>query len=210
MMDKNAVTGENKFEKIPLNLAIVGGGRTCKSFLELIERESLPYLNICIVGVCDIDSEAVGFLLAKEMGIYTTNHFEDLFRIKNLDGVVELTGRREVLLELIRHRPKGIGVLEHNISRLLRYYFITDQRLKTAEQQVVIEKMASDFLIQQANERIVVLNPDFTISEANRPYLKAVGGSREQVIGAHCYEVTHRLSAPCSSSDPGLGCPLVE
>ncbi|MCP4667885.1 MAG: PAS domain-containing protein, partial [Deltaproteobacteria bacterium] len=40
--------------------------------------------------------------------------------------------------------------------------------------------------------------------------LKAVGGSREQVIGAHCYEVTHRLSAPCSSSDPGLGCPLVE
>jgi acetaldehyde dehydrogenase (acetylating) len=55
-----------------VNLAIVGGGRTCKYFLELLQKEPLPYLNINIAGVCDIDPEAEGLILAQEMGIYTT------------------------------------------------------------------------------------------------------------------------------------------
>ncbi len=70
--------------------------------------------------------------------------------------------------------------------------------------------LAVDFLIQQANERIVVLNPDFTIVEANEAYLKAVDKGKTDVIGAHCYEITHGLKVPCSSYQPDLGCPLVE
>ena len=70
--------------------------------------------------------------------------------------------------------------------------------------------LAVDFLIQQANERIVVLNPDFTIVDANDAYLKAVDKGKSDVIGAHCYEITHGLTVPCSSYQPDLGCPLVE
>jgi signal transduction histidine kinase len=70
--------------------------------------------------------------------------------------------------------------------------------------------LAVDFLIQQANERIVVLNPDFTIIDANEAYLKAVDKGKSDVIGAHCYEITHGLTVPCSSYQPDLGCPLVE
>ena len=70
--------------------------------------------------------------------------------------------------------------------------------------------LAVDFLIQQANERIVVLKPDFTIVDANGAYLRAVDKGKSDVIGAHCYEITHGLSVPCSSYQPDLGCPLVE
>ena len=80
---------------------------------------------------------------------------------------------------------------------------------KSGERQVRIETGATDFLIQQANERIVVLRPDFTIVDANDAYLKAVTKTKNEVIGAHCYEVTHGLDAPCSRSKPGLECPLV-
>lgn len=72
------------------------------------------------------------------------------------------------------------------------------------------EKGAADFLIQQANERIMVLNPDFSIVEANEAFLKSVGKTKEEVIGARCYEVTHGLNLPCSSFNPELGCPLIE
>ena len=209
-MKKKNAPNEYWPEKSSFNLAILGGGRTCKFFLELLKSESFNYLNINIVGVCDINPEAEGFRLAKEMGIYTTDNFLNLFEIKDLDGVIELTGSRELLLELIRLRPKGLGVLEHNISRLLRYLYITNEELKSAKREVSSEKEVSNFLIQQANERIVVLDPDFTISEANEPYLKAVGKSKGEVIGAHCYEITHGLSVPCSSLQPELGCPLVE
>ncbi len=198
-------------QKSSLKLVIVGGGKDCKRFLELFEllkSESLPYMDIKLVGVCDIDPEAEGLRLARQMGIYTTNDFRDLFKIKDLDGVIELTTGKDVLLELIRHRPTGVGVLEHNVSRLLMNLLITNQNLQAAKRQVAIEKGATDFLIQQANERIVVLKPDFTIVDANEAYLEAVTRFKHEVIGANCYEVTHGLSAPCSRSQPGLECPL--
>ena len=70
--------------------------------------------------------------------------------------------------------------------------------------------MFSDFLLQQTNERIVVIKPDYTIIGANEAYLKAVGKTREQTLGAHCYEITHGLSSHCSKIHPELGCPMVE
>jgi len=202
--------GTRPSDRQALNLAIVGGGRACKFFLELLQNELFANVDISIVAVCDIDPQAEGLRLANEMGIYTTNNFEDLFSFKKLDGIIELTGSREVLLELIRLRPKGLGVLEHNIGGLLRNLLLKDQQLKSAEKKVFLEKMATDFLIQQANERISVLNPDFSIVEANESYLRAAGKSKEEVIGAHCYQITHGLRAPCSSSQPGVGCPLLE
>ena len=203
-------SNENTIKKIPLNIAIVGGGRTCKSFLELLHNRSVPYFEVNLVGVCDIKPMAEGFLMAKKMGIYTTDNFQNLFDIENLDGIIELTGRRKVLLELIKRRPQKIAIVEHNLGRVLRSLFMFDQKLKSAEQQVIREKMIIDFLIQQANERIVVLDPDFSIVEASEPYLKAVTKSKDEVIGSHCYEITHGLNAPCSSSKPELGCPLTE
>ncbi|MFH1351849.1 MAG: ATP-binding protein [Pseudomonadota bacterium] len=203
-------TEECSPNKISFNLAIIGGGRTCKNFLELLQNTPLKFLDINLLGVCDIDPMAVGMSLAKEMGIHTTDNFQDIFKIKNLDAVIELTGSRKVLCEILRYRPKGVGVLEHNIARLIATLFPREQRMKSVEQQLVLEKMAADFLIHQANERISIVNPDFKIIEVNEAYLKAAGKSKEEVIGAHCYEITHGLKAPCSSSQPEMGCPLLE
>jgi len=193
-----------------INLAIVGGGNACKYFLKLISKEPLPYLNINIVGVCDINPEAKGLRLAQKLGIYTTNDFKDLYKIEKLDHIVELTGSREVMLEITRHRPKGIGVLEHNVGKLLRNLFDIDQQLESMEQQLIVEKMVSEFLIQQSTAAIVLLNPDFTIAEANEAYLNVVKRPKEEVVGSYCYKVSHSLNAPCSSSHPEMKCPMVE
>jgi signal transduction histidine kinase len=197
-------------KKLPLNIAIVGGGRACKFFLQLLKNESFPYLNINLVGVCDIKPDAEGLLMARKMGIYTTPNLQDLFDIKDLDGIIELTNSKEVLLELIKARPKTVGIVEHNIGRLLRYLFLIDQQLKSAEQQISHEKMISEFIIQQTNERVVVLNSDFTISEVNEAYLNFVGKSKADVVGAHCYEILYGFDAPCSSAKFGFDCPMVE
>jgi two-component system NtrC family sensor kinase len=193
-----------------INLAIVGGGRACKYFLDLLRSESFTYLKINIVGVCDINPEAEGLVLARERGIYTTNNFQDLFKIKNLDSIIELTGKEDVLLEIIRLRPIDVGVLEHNIGRLMRKLFEVDQRLRSAEEQLVLEKNFSDFLIQQSTGAIVILNTDFEIVETNEPYLKAVNKPKEEVIGGFCYKISHGYNVPCSSSRPDMKCPLVE
>jgi len=196
--------------KLTLNLAIVGGGRGCKVILSLLEKSSLDFLDINIVGVCDINPKAKGLLYAKSKGIFTTTNLKDLFKIKNLHALIELTNDRKVFHDLICLKPEGVGVLDRNIGRLLAGLFNIDQKLKSAANQLASARAATDFLIHQANERIVVLNPDFTIVEANEPYLAAVQKPREEVIGAHCYEITHELTAPCSVSHPEQGCPMMD
>jgi two-component system NtrC family sensor kinase len=197
-------------KKLPLNIAIVGGGKACKFFLQLLKSESFPYLNINLVGVCDIKPNAEGLVMARRMGIYTTGNFRDLFNIKDLDGIIELTNSREVLLELIKLRPKTVGIVEHNIGKLLRFLYLMDQQLKSAKQQVTDEKMISEFLIQQTNEPIVVLNTDFTILEANEAYLKQTNKTREEAIGAYCYKIFYDFDTPCLIHKPEYECPMVK
>ena len=196
--------------KVTLKLAIVGGGRACRFFLKLIGMGNLPYLQIDIIGVCDINPEAEGFRMARRLGIYTTTDFKDLFALKDLDGIIELTNNRDVLVELIQLRPARIGIVEHNIGRLLRNLFTVDQKLRSAEQQIVFEKGLRDFLIQQNQQCIVVINIDFTIAAVNDAYLESVGKKREEVIGAHCYRLIHGLDAPCDSLRNGMDCPMLE
>jgi len=201
---------KNKREIPAVNIAIVGGGSACKFFLELLRSGEFPYLKINLVGVCDIDPVAEGLKMAQEMGIFTTDNFSDLFSIKDLDYIIELTNSKEVFNELVRLRPPGVGIVEHNIGRLLQTLSTFSQRLKSAEHQVILEKMSSDFLIQQSSQAIVILNTDFTIADANEAYLKNVKRPREEVVGAYCYEISHRLNTPCAAANPTLKCPMIE
>jgi signal transduction histidine kinase len=195
---------------IHLNLAIVGGGRTCRFFLSLFNLETSSYIKFNIVGVCDINPDAEGYQMARQLGIYTTTDYREFFTIPQLDAIIELTNRRDVLLELVRLRPRRIGILEHNIGRFLRNLLSVDQKLKAAEQQIILEQTLSDFLIQQVRQKIVVLNTDFTIAEVNTPYLEWVKKARSDVVGAHCYRIIHGLNAPCNGQNAGFACPMVE
>jgi signal transduction histidine kinase len=197
-------------QKLLLNLAIVGGGRACKFFLRLFSQEPLPQLHIRLVGVCDINPNAEGILLAKEMGIYTTQDYHDLFVIKGLDAIFELTNNKEILLALINEKPRGVGILEHNVGRFIRTLFDIDQQLKHARQEVEMEKMLSDFLIRQTNQQILILNPDFSIADVNEAYLSAIGRDRSQVVGKACYHIVYGHNVPCSRASPGFECPMLQ
>jgi PAS domain S-box-containing protein len=210
METKNNIPGNHENATFSLNIAIVGGGRTCQFFLELIHNDPFPFFDIKILGVCDKNAGAEGILLAEKMGIYTTDDLHDLLNIEHLDSVLELTGSRNVLLEIIRLKPKGVGVLEYNISRILRNLLDTNQRLKLTEKKLIAEKTFSNLLIQQSTAAIVIINTDFIIVDVNDAYLNTVKKTKDEVIGAHCYEISHGIKAPCSSAFPGVKCPMLE
>ncbi len=203
-------TKRRSADKTPMHLAIVGGGRTCRFFLESVKLENWPFFKVEIIGVCDINSDAEGFVAARRMGIYTSNDFRDLFKLKDLDGIIELTNNRDVLMELIQHSPKHIGILEYNIGQLLRKLFIADQKLRSAERQILLEQAMRDFFLQQHNQRIIVLDMDFKIREVNDAYLVAINKERSEVIGKHCYNIIHGFKDPCDTLQSAFDCPMLE
>ncbi|MBI4773399.1 MAG: PAS domain-containing protein [Deltaproteobacteria bacterium] len=198
------------YGKAPQNLAIVGGGRTCKFFLKLFSLNAFTRFKIKVVGVCDTNPEAEGYRMARDMGIYTTTDLRELLQIEDLNAVIESTNSREVLYDLIKLRPERVGILELNIARWLLQFVAVDQKRRPLEQQVLFEKMISEFLIQQVTQRILVLNTDFTIAEANAACLESIQKTRKDVIGAPCYSVIRGFNAPCASTDFGLTCPMLE
>ena len=80
------------------NIAIIGGGRVCKEILKIVLSDIFSNKMISIVGVADINNKAVGLLYAKKKGIYTTNNYNDLFKIKDVNPIIELTGDNLVQL----------------------------------------------------------------------------------------------------------------
>ncbi len=86
------------------------------------------------------------------------------------------------------------------------------QNSERRTQELLVEAMkAKSFLETIVNgiaDHMMVIDLDYRIVEVNRPLLEMVGLRREQVVGKHCYEVSHHLQEPCSL--PDHPCPLKE
>ena len=211
MRTKSEIPKDNTDGRLSINIAIVGGGRTCRFFLGQIKDVAFPFFNIKILGVYDKNPEAEGILIAEQMGIHTTDNLHDLLNIDKVDSILELTGKRHVHLKINRLRPKGVGVLEFKANRIVHNFMdMMSHRLESIEKKLIAEKTFSNLLIQQSSTPIVFINTDFTIVDANDAYLNRVKKAKDKVIGAHCYEVSHGLKTPCSSAFPGVKCPMLE
>ena len=209
-MNKKTQKRPRNSSQLRLNVAIVGGDETGRFFLDFFRRIPLPHVEVNVLGVCDTDPEAPGVQLARDLGIFTTQDYRKILELPGLDGVLELTNSRDVLLEMMKLRPAGVWILEHRVSSLFETLLLFIRDLGRRDREVALERTVSKFLMEQANERIVVLEPDFKIADASEGYLKAVNKTKGEVIGEHCHEITHGLSSPCSQCLPEMGCPLVE
>ena len=102
-----------------LSIAIVGGGQTGTSLLELLLKADF----LSIVGVADLDDNSTGIKLAEKNGIRTTDNFLDFLAGGDVDIVIEVTGVAQVR-ELLRHHMQDTGnkrtvIMHEKIARLL-------------------------------------------------------------------------------------------
>ena len=79
-----------------------------------------------------------------------------------------------------------------------------------AEKQISLERRSYDVLFRQSDQGIMVLNPDFTIVDANTAFLRSVNKTREVALGKPCHETVKGFYAPCSVSQVGFECPVVQ
>ena len=91
------------------NIAIVGGGRVCKAILEIVLEESFLKQKLNISGIADINDRVE----AREKGIFTTLDYRDLYDIRGLNLIIELTGDNRVLEELKATKPEKLRLIDH-------------------------------------------------------------------------------------------------
>jgi PAS domain S-box-containing protein len=96
-----------------LNIAIVGGGRFCRVFLQAINNEDLIDQAPAILGVADKNMNAEGIVYARENKIFTTNDYRHLFGFKDLDMILELTRDNLFAVKLKNETPPKIRLVDH-------------------------------------------------------------------------------------------------
>ncbi|MBW2567142.1 MAG: PAS domain S-box protein, partial [Deltaproteobacteria bacterium] len=148
-----------------INVGIVGGGRGCKAVMEMILARKLKRLRMKIVGVADLDQDAIGYRYAQEQGIYTTTDYRDLYRLKDLDMLIELTAREEVANEIPRTKPKHVRFMDHVAARLFWDIFqIEEDRIAERKRtEEALHKMSEAALESERKYRLAVDNANDAI-----------------------------------------------
>ena len=101
------------------NIAIIGGGDFCKTFMQFIRADDFRFEKPVILGVADGDEMAEGLRYAREIGIFTTDNYKELYTLDVLEVLIELTNNTS-LRELIEAtKPPGVKLLDHIAVRAL-------------------------------------------------------------------------------------------
>jgi transcriptional regulator with PAS, ATPase and Fis domain len=145
-------------EMTAVNVAIVGGGPGCKAIMHMIFAEKLSQLRMKLIGVACTNPKAVGYRYAQEQGIYTTRDYRDLFKLRDLNMIIELTGREEVASEISRTKPEQVTLMNHVTARLFWDVFqIEEERIAERNRAEDALRKARDELEQHVRERTAKL-----------------------------------------------------
>ena len=170
-----------------LNIAVVGGGPGCKAIMSMIFDEKPSQLRMNLIGVACTNTEAEGYRYAQEKGIYTTVDYRDFYKLKDLDMIIELTGRDEVAKEILNTKPDHVRFIDHVAFNLFWDVFRVEEdniaALKRAEEKykTVIEGPFTGIFIHQDGQYVFV----------NDRFAEIHGYTREEVLGMEFSTLIH-------------------
>jgi PAS domain S-box-containing protein len=198
---KAARISRGKQAEIPLNTAIIGGGKACYSLLKLLDGDRLQRLNMKILGVMDVNPEAPGLILARKLHLFTTNNIHELFDLEGLNLIIELTGSAAVRQELALKKPQDISVIDHLAARLLWDLIQVElERTELERERQRLwerERTNTQIILDSLPYRIMVVNTDLTVDSVNQTFLNDFKLDLDEIIGKHCYEVRYGLEESC-------------
>jgi PAS domain S-box-containing protein len=155
------------------NVAIVGGGPGGLAIMDMIPTGLLRQLQMKLIAVADVDPEAPGIKHAQALGILTTSDYHDLFPLKDLNLILELTGSEEISASIQKEKPAHVRFMDHTVARL----FWDIMRL-----EVDLDKSQKKYwkLFQDARDGIVFFNNQGQILESNYSLSHLLGYSRDE------------------------------
>ena len=139
----------DKVEEKNLRIGIVGGGKRCKTILEMFQRQRPPMVNASVVIVVDPNSKAPGYQYAREVGIETTTDLEAFCERQDLHFILDLSGARETLVSLLVHKGSNIPVLDAVTSNLFYDVLNIQKELINTRRflRTVLDSIKEDILV---------------------------------------------------------------
>jgi len=177
-----------------LNVAIVGGGSGCKAIIDMVLAEKLKHLHMALIGVASTNPKAQGYRYAQEKGIYTTSDYRELYALKGLNLIIELTGRQKVANEIAATKPDHIRLMDHVAARLFWDVFQT-------EEQIISERKQAERALRKSEEKYsclvensltgIYIDQEGKIVFANNRFAQIYGYAEDELMGTESRNLVH-------------------
>jgi two-component system, NtrC family, sensor kinase len=193
----------------PMKIAVVGGGIKCTQLLQLIDQHQFKEIHPKIVAVADLKTDAPGLQLAKKKGLFTTTNYDDLFSRNDIDLIIELTGKTDIIYDILKKKSPHVRAISSRTAQLFwEIASISAMWKKTSQELYETNALYKTMINELIQEDVLVIGRDYRIIDVNNTVLNRLDVKREEVIGKYCYEITHRQSFPCSGEKHP--CPLIK
>ena len=177
-----------------VGLAIVGGGAECKALMDVIFADKAPRRRTRLIGIACADPHAEGYTYAQEKGVYATTDYHNLYKLEDLNIIIELTGRSEVADEICQTKPQHVRVIDHVCAHLFWEVFQVEEK-KTAElvqsrrdleecaqrRRSLLENSLTGIYVDQGGKIVL----------ANEKFARIYGYSDTEILGLETWKLDH-------------------
>lgn len=170
------------------NILIVGAGNGGYALLKLMQQAE--YLQV--IAIVDIDENAPGLKLAKEINIPTYKDWKPLLN-GDIQIIIDVTGNKEVFHELLANRPATAVLIPGEIANLIvslleeknKYIHIIDHKT-----------MMQELIFNSIEEGMIGIDDQGIVNLFNKSAEKMTQTSVENAIGKHVHEVISLSELP--------------
>ena len=175
------------------NVLIVGAGRAAAALIKMFKNDK----TVKIIGVVDVDENATGIKLAKQLKIPTAGEWTKFIKDKNLDEIINATGSNEVHADLLKEKLDGVtldsGLMARAIWFLAKEYEVVEQKIQEAKEDVEVHEWG----VKKTNEAIKTLYAE--LEEKNKE-LQELDRLKSDFIST----VSHELRTPLAITKEGI------
>jgi PAS domain S-box-containing protein len=155
-----------------------------------------------LVGVADMNTNAIGFCYAKKKGIYSTQDYRDLYSLNDLNLIIELTGQQQVANEISRSKPDHVRVMDHVSARLFWDVFrIQEESIahrEQAEEAVRRSEQKYSTLVESSLTGIYI-DQGGKIVFANHRFAEIYGYAGDELMGMNSWKLVHPEDRPLTN-----------
>ncbi len=171
---------EKKYRDL-VDTALVGVYRTTTAGLLLYANEALAHI---------LEYDSPEQLMAAGS---VASHYNDPAQRHALLAVLQRTGTVKGFSAELKTRSGGTRNVLISVA-------IDKDTLSGMIVDITERKRADDFVknvLEAVDEAFIVIGRDFRVLMANHAYAAQVGLDVDEIIGKHCYEVSHKQQVPC-------------
>lgn len=175
--------------------AIIGAGRGGFAFLLMLS----DYKELEIMGISEINPDAPGIKLARQLGIPVFENYLDFLKMKDLELIINLTGNPSIdnvineSLAKTRERKKDLEILGGTSAKLV--WEIVNNAKRKEEEKAKLAKYLSDLnqelydikeylenVVENSADAIITTDLDRKIVSFNQGAENLLGYNRKEVI----------------------------